>query len=90
MVMLNIQPPTKGRPEYIRENVAGNHGTQGTPRDDFSKAGKIQWALSSALILTFSPSSSLRFDAIAPEPKAKADRRRNSVRVPPEVSAFLL
>jgi len=31
-----------------------------------------------ALILTFSPPSSLRFDAIAPKPKAKADRRRNS------------
>jgi hypothetical protein len=31
-----------------------------------------------ALILTFSPPSSLRYDAIAPKPKAKADRRRNS------------
>jgi hypothetical protein len=33
-----------------------------------------------ALNLTFSPPSSLRFDAIAPQPKAKADRRRNSNR----------
>jgi hypothetical protein len=33
-----------------------------------------------ALILTFSPPSSLRFDTIAPKPKAKADRRRNSLR----------
>jgi len=33
-----------------------------------------------ALNLTFSPPSSLRFDAIAPEPKAKADRRRDSIR----------
>jgi len=28
--MLKNQPPTKGRPEYIRENFACNHGTQGT------------------------------------------------------------
>ncbi len=33
-----------------------------------------------ALNLTFSPPSSLRYDAIAPKPKAKADRRRNSRR----------
>ena len=36
--------------------------------------------LTLALIPAFSPPSSLRFDAIAPKPKAKADRRRRIVR----------
>jgi hypothetical protein len=35
---------------------------------------------SSALNPAFSPPSSLRFDAIAPKPKAKADRRRRIIR----------
>ena len=30
MVMLKIQPPTKGRSEYIRERFARNHGTRRT------------------------------------------------------------
>jgi hypothetical protein len=34
-----------------------------------------------ALTLTLSPPSSLRFDAIAPKPKAKADGRGNSQRL---------
>jgi hypothetical protein len=32
-------PPTKGRPEYIRENSARNDGTQGSVRATFPKAG---------------------------------------------------
>jgi hypothetical protein len=43
-----------------------------------NRRSTVKFVETPALILTFSPPSSLRFDAIAPKPKAKADRRRNS------------
>jgi hypothetical protein len=40
MVILKNPPPTKGRPEYIRENFARNHGTQGTATSRLFKSWK--------------------------------------------------
>ncbi|MGA3144106.1 MAG: hypothetical protein ABSF10_13940, partial [Verrucomicrobiota bacterium] len=35
-------PPTKGRPEYIRENFARNHGTQGTATSELTQVKHYQ------------------------------------------------
>jgi hypothetical protein len=40
--MLKNQPPTKGRLEYIRENFARNHGTQGTAMSRFQVEKTLQ------------------------------------------------
>jgi hypothetical protein len=44
---VKIKPPTKGRPEYIRENFACNHGTQGTAASRFQKLERFNGCFSS-------------------------------------------